>query len=127
MGAPGRWRARGDPGLAGGAGSAPFSDVTGATFDGSTGYLALPTTDQISTGPNTVELWFKMDQGDANGGVLFDEQQCALGDDSAGCGANDPALYVGTDGRLRGEFWINSVSAQMASPGLVNDGKWHHV
>jgi RHS repeat-associated protein len=111
----------------GGAGSAPFSDVTGATFDGSTGYLALPTTDQITTGPNTVELWFKMAAGDTNGGVLFDEQQCALGDNSAGCGENDPALYVGTDGRLRGEFWINNVSAQMASPGLVNDGKWHHV
>ena len=111
----------------GGAGSAPFSDVTGATFDGSTGYLALPSTDQISTGPDTVELWFKMAAGDTNGGVLFDEEECALGDTSSGCSDNDPALYVGTDGRLHGQFWINNVASQMSSPGLVNDGKWHYA
>jgi RHS repeat-associated protein len=111
----------------GAAGSSPFGDETGATFDGSTGYLQLPGTDQISTGPNTVELWFKMPAGDINGGVLFDEEQCALTNSPLSCGGYDPALYVGTDGRLHGEFWINDISAQITSTGLVNDGKWHYV
>ena len=111
----------------GAAGSSPFGDETGATFDGSTGYLQLPGTDQISTGPNTVELWFKMPACDINGGVLFDEEQCALTNSPVSCGGYDPALYVGTDGRLHGEFWINNISAQITSTGLVNDGKWHYV
>ncbi|HEY0803764.1 MAG TPA: ricin-type beta-trefoil lectin domain protein, partial [Pseudonocardiaceae bacterium] len=41
-------------------GAGPFGDTTSAAFDGSSSYLTLPSTDQVSTGPNTVEMWFKM-------------------------------------------------------------------
>lgn len=38
-----------------------------------------------------------------------------------------PALYVGGDGYLRGEFWVGASSSVMTSSVLVNDGLWHHV
>jgi RHS repeat-associated protein len=37
-----------------------------------------------------------------------------------------PVLYVDTDGKLRGQFWNNSVN-QMVSSASVNDDVWHHV
>jgi hypothetical protein len=37
-----------------------------------------------------------------------------------------PLLYVGTDGRLRGQF-PNGRVEPMASPGRVDDDRWHHV
>lgn len=106
----------------------PFSDRTAASFDGSSSYLQLPQTDQVSTGPNSIELWFKMAAGSTGGGVLFDEEQCPINNNPT-CGGWDPALYVGTDGRLHGQFWINNISTAtvFASAGLVNDGSWHHV
>ncbi|MGW0198102.1 RHS repeat-associated core domain-containing protein [Nonomuraea sp. NPDC003201] len=41
-----------------------------------------------------------------------------------------PAVYVGTDGKLRGQFYTGpSTIAQtpITSSGAVNDGAWHHV
>src|SRR5437588_2835847 len=104
----------------------PFTDRTAASFNGTSSYLQLPQSDQVSTGPNSVELWFNMTAGDVNGGVLFDEEQCPINNNPT-CGGWNPALYVGTDGRLHGQFWINSIGATIDSPQLVNDGKWHHV
>src|SRR5262249_12323028 len=37
-----------------------------------------------------------------------------------------PVLYVGTDGKLRGEFYMGSASP-ITSAAAVNDGAWHHV
>ena len=37
-----------------------------------------------------------------------------------------PLLYVGTDGRLRGQFRTASI-APITSAGTVNDNRWHHV
>ncbi|MFC6086848.1 LamG-like jellyroll fold domain-containing protein [Sphaerisporangium aureirubrum] len=37
-----------------------------------------------------------------------------------------PLLYIGTDGRLRGQFW-NGQAAPITSAGPVNNGQWHHV
>ena len=37
-----------------------------------------------------------------------------------------PALYVGTDGLLRGEFWNGSIDPITTST-AVNDGQWHYV
>ena len=39
-----------------------------------------------------------------------------------------PALYVGTDGLLRGVFWSEAVGpGPITSAGVVNDGEWHHA
>lgn len=107
----------------------PFSDKTAAAFNGTSSYLQLPQTDQVATGPNSVELWFTMAAGSTGGGVLFDEMGQPITSSTPEAQGWDPALYVGTDGRLHGQFWINNISAStvIASPGLVNDGKWHHV
>src|SRR5207248_7528403 len=104
----------------------PFADRTAASFNGASSYLLLPSSDQVSTGPNSVEMWFNMTAGSTGGGVLFDEESAPLTNNPES-GGWVPALYVGTDGRLHGQFWINNIGAAMASPGLVNDGHWHHV
>ena len=33
-----------------------------------------------------------------------------------------PAVYVGTDGKLYASYW----PGQIVSPGVVNNGAWHH-
>ncbi len=71
-------------------------------------------------GQTSVEAWFKTTRA----GTIF----------SAGlAGSADSALYVGTDGKLRGQFlptgseddteWFTPITSTTA----VNDGQWHHV
>jgi YD repeat-containing protein len=105
----------------------PFDDHTAASFDGTSSYLTLPVSDQVKTGPNSVELWFDMKAGSTDGGVLFDEMGEPLTSSTPQAQAWDPALYVGTDGRLHGEFWMGNAAKALASGPLVNDGKWHHA
>ncbi|MFF3911464.1 LamG-like jellyroll fold domain-containing protein [Streptomyces sp. NPDC001848] len=109
--------------------SGPFSDKTAARFNGTSSYLQLPSAaDTVTTGPNSVEMWFNMPSGNTAGGVLFDQEQCAISNNPVGCGGYDPALYVGTDGKLHAKFWdSNGTSSQMVTSTSVNDGKWHHV
>ncbi|WP_344976381.1 LamG-like jellyroll fold domain-containing protein [Streptosporangium fragile] len=66
--------------------------------------------DQVS-----VELWFKT----TGSGVLM-----AAGERNDFL-LNQPMLYIGTDGKLRGSF--HAAAAPMASAGAVNDNAWHHV
>ncbi|MFI7703257.1 RHS repeat-associated core domain-containing protein [Nonomuraea sp. NPDC049480] len=73
--------------------------------------------DQLS-----VELWFKT----TNSGILAH----ALGD--SGILNGTPLLYVGTDGKLRGQFPIvasngTKVISPITSPSAVTNGQWHHV
>ncbi|WUH64387.1 DNA/RNA non-specific endonuclease [Streptomyces sp. NBC_00441] len=93
---------------------------TAATFNGTTSYVQLP--DQlISDTPYlTAELWFRT----TGSGVLLSYQDHTL--EEATAGKNTPALYVGTDGMLRGEFW-NGKAAPITSATTVNDGTWHHA
>jgi YD repeat-containing protein len=67
------------------------------------------------------EVWFKTASGGK--GVLFSEQNADL----AGAPSSFvPILYVGTDGKLRGQFWHGS-AAPIASSGRVDDNAWHHA
>ncbi|MEV4659073.1 LamG-like jellyroll fold domain-containing protein [Micromonospora sp. NPDC049301] len=104
----------------------PFSDSRAASFNGTTSYLQLPPEDMPTTGPNSVELWFKMPAGNTAGGVLYGYQASPLADPAV-AGNWTPALYVGTDGKLRGGFWTGSATRVIMSAGVVNDDKWHHV
>ena len=108
--------------------SGPFGDAPAASFNGTSSYLRLPSTVSVTTGPASVEMWFKMPSGNTAGGVLFDQEKCAVDNSPVTCGGYNPALYVGTDGKLHGKFWdSNSTSKQMVTTASVNDGKWHHT
>ena len=101
-----------------------FKDTTVAAFNGISSYLRLSTKDIPTTAPATVSLWFKVPGGASTGGVLYSYQDTAVGSNPAG--SYTPALYVGTDGKLRGRFWSGTI-APITTPGKVNDGLWHHA
>ena len=63
----------------------------------------------------TITLWFKA----TTSGIMLGQQNPA-GNSFV------PNLYLGTDGKLRGEFWMGLVNP-LASSGSVTDGTWHHV
>jgi RHS repeat-associated protein len=101
--------------LAGGAGTA-------ATFNGTSSSVDLPKGTLKKSRDGAVELWFKS-SATGTGGPLLGYQDKALGTAST---VGVPLLYVGTDGRLRGQFWTGGVNP-IASTATVNDGGWHHV
>ncbi|WP_406642519.1 DNRLRE domain-containing protein [Amycolatopsis sp. WGS_07] len=58
-------------------------------------------------------------------GVLMSTGHSAIGSANPSSGAM-PVLYIGTDGKLYGQFWTGSV-APIVSAGKVNDSAWHSV
>ncbi|MFE3785251.1 DNRLRE domain-containing protein, partial [Amycolatopsis sp. NPDC059090] len=58
-------------------------------------------------------------------GVLMSTGHSAIGAANPSSGAM-PVLYIGTDGKLYGQFWTGSV-APIVSAGKVNDSAWHSV
>ncbi|CAM5653461.1 hypothetical protein SGRIM128S_09726 [Streptomyces griseomycini] len=105
----------GAPGAARGA-----APDTAATFNGTTSYVQLPDQLVSDTPYLTAELWFRT----TGSGVLLQLQDHTL--EEATTGKYTPALYVGTDGKLRGEFW-NGADAPITSAAAVDDGAWHHA
>jgi hypothetical protein len=85
-----------------------FVDAKAAGFNGTSSYVEMPEQDIPATSPTTVEMWFKLPDKNAKGGVLFGCQNDPI--DAPGTGGWTPALYVGTDGKLRGGFWANKSS-----------------
>jgi RHS repeat-associated protein len=104
----------------------PFSDQTAASFDGTSSYMQLPSSDAPGTGPATIGLWFKVRQGNSAGGVLYDYEALPLNYPGQPTGLRVPALYVGTDGKLRGEVW-NGGGSPITTSQAVNDGNWHYA
>ncbi|MEV8517869.1 LamG-like jellyroll fold domain-containing protein [Dactylosporangium sp. NPDC051484] len=104
-----------------------FDDSTVAQFDGSTSYLLLPETgpgsDVPAGGSMSASLWFKTPTGSTTGGVLLGGSAGAIGTATSYV----PHLNVGTDGKLRGNFWTTTGGVGMVSPDKVNDGNWHHA
>ncbi|MGW3172997.1 LamG-like jellyroll fold domain-containing protein [Streptomyces sp. NPDC001153] len=105
----------------GAAGPLPGSPTTAATFNGSTGYVSLPNSLLTSASYVSVGMWFKTSAS----GVLFGYQKDALTGTSTP-GNYTPALYVGTSGKLYGEFWAGSVSP-ISTSSSVADGAWHYA
>ncbi|GAA4230000.1 polymorphic toxin-type HINT domain-containing protein [Actinomadura meridiana] len=102
-------------------GALPGTTNKSAGFDGTTSMVRLP--DRLIQDQNylTVELWFKT----TGAGPLVAYQGMEFGGSSSG-NHHVPALYVGADGKLRGQFW-NGAVAPMTAPAAVNDGGWHHA
>ncbi|MET8907613.1 LamG-like jellyroll fold domain-containing protein [Micromonospora sp. NPDC004551] len=104
--------------------TSPFPDRFGAVFNGTSSYLS--GTDRTAVGttdnPASVEMWFRIPAGTAKSGVLY-----SVGSTPTGS-SNVPALYVGSDGILRGGLEQTGAAITMTSGTTkVNDGKWHHV
>ncbi|WP_219732993.1 LamG-like jellyroll fold domain-containing protein [Kribbella qitaiheensis] len=75
----------------------------------------------IRSRDSAVEMWFKTSSTVAR--PLIGYQNKALGTTPT---AGMPLVYIGNDGKLRGQFWHGSV-APITSTSAVNDGQWHHV
>ena len=97
------------------------SQATAARFDGSSGYMYLLPSLVNEAKYQTVSLWF---QTTTPGRVLFSASSNGLGATTSQ--SFNPVLYVGSDGKLKGEFFNGSV-APMTSPSAVDDGQWHNV
>ncbi|WP_406170089.1 LamG-like jellyroll fold domain-containing protein [Streptomyces sp. NBC_00996] len=102
----------------------PFSDHTTASFDGSTSFVNLPDGMVPGSGDESVSMWFKTSTA---GGVLFGTSKHPV-TDGTGSTPYTPVLYVGSSGKLYGEFWFSTGSDNpLASASAVTDGQWHHV
>jgi len=105
-------------GVVQGAGGA-ISTGTAATFDGSTGNVALGSQ---RSGPSSysTELWFKT--GTTNGGKLvgFGNAQTGMS------GSYDKQVYLTNDGRLVFGVYNNGFDT-VYSPAGFNDNQWHQV
>lgn len=89
------------------------------TFNGrSTSYVELPNRAISASVNRSVELWFRT----AEPGVILSYQNRAMGEDPYNV---VPALYIGSDKKLRGKF--NSPGAPVTSTTEVADNAWHHV
>ncbi|MFG1993930.1 LamG-like jellyroll fold domain-containing protein [Actinoplanes sp. NPDC048988] len=105
----------------------PFEDKV-ASFDGEASYVALGDGNVPRSGPVSVSLWFKMNAGASTGGVLYSFQSHEIWNDpDEDTDAWVPALYVGRDGKVRGQFCYCDGATPITTGGTVNDGQWHHV
>ena len=99
-------------------------------FNGSNGYVALPgnvfpvpTTAINSVAPFSFELWFKT----AASGVILGQQEGTVAPYAATPVGHVPAIYVGTDGRLRVQmFWGGAINPT-TSAGAVNNNTFRHL
>lgn len=102
------------------------------TFNGSSAYISVPsgafgsypTSGNTSSYGLSISLWYKTSTTPA--AILG--QTSGTAPPSAPSGYV-PAIYVGTDGKLRSSaFWHNSTTALITSTGTnFADGNWHHV
>ncbi|MEU4652764.1 LamG-like jellyroll fold domain-containing protein [Streptomyces sp. NPDC023723] len=105
------------------AGAATGDPSTAATFNGTTSRVTLPGGTLKASRDAAVEVWFKTIASGV-GGPLLGYQDKAWG---TAPGTGVPTLYVGTDGKLRGQFWDGTAHPMTATSVNVNDGKWHHA
>ncbi|TDO68097.1 RHS repeat-associated protein [Kribbella sp. VKM Ac-2571] len=90
------------------------------SFNGNS-WVSLPNGLATRSRDEAVEMWFKT--SGATSQPLLGYQKQRLGSTTTG---GMPVLYVGADGKLRGQFW-HGAAAPMTSTSLVNDSQWHHV
>ncbi|MFF3845016.1 LamG-like jellyroll fold domain-containing protein [Streptomyces sp. NPDC002328] len=98
-----------------------------ATFNGTTSYVEMPSAPGATPSYMTVSLWFRTTTA---GGVLFyyGDKPLSDSDPVANTTKNTPAVYVGTDGKLRGCLAMSpSCSPTAVSTATVTDGQWHNA
>jgi RHS repeat-associated protein len=95
---------------------------TAAGFNGTSSTVEIPKGTVKKSRDLAVELWFTV-PATGGGGPLLGYQDKALGTAST---RGVPVLYIGTDGKLRGQF-AGSTITPITSPASLMDGRWHHV
>ncbi|MFI0163383.1 polymorphic toxin-type HINT domain-containing protein [Streptomyces sp. NPDC017095] len=105
------------------AGALTGDPGTAASFNGTTSRVDLPAGTLKKSRDAAVEVWFKTIAGGV-GGPLVGYQDKAWGTTP---GTGVPMLYVGTDGKLRGQFWTGTAGPLTDITKNVNDGQWHHA
>ena len=108
----------------GGAALLPGSPTSSTWFNGQDSNVTLPNNLVASSSYLSVQLWFET-LPDGGPGVLFSTGHSAIGDENPSTGSM-PVLYIGTDGKLYGQFWTGSVDP-IVSANPVNDSGWHQV
>ncbi|HEY3718478.1 MAG TPA: polymorphic toxin-type HINT domain-containing protein [Jatrophihabitantaceae bacterium] len=103
----------------GGTGALAGTSDTSASLNGTSSSVGLPPGAVKKSRDMAVELWFKT----SGNGPLVGYQDHALASAST---LGVPVLYVGSDGKLRGQLWTGTI-APITSAGTVNNGAWHHV
>ncbi|HET6532887.1 MAG TPA: LamG-like jellyroll fold domain-containing protein [Actinoplanes sp.] len=106
------------------AGALAGTDHQAALFNGSTSVVDLPKGIIKRSRDTAVELWFKV-TGTQTGGPLLGYQDKAV---DAAPTTGVPLLYVGTDGRVRGQFKTTSATPNPIVVGPdIRGNSWHHV
>ncbi|WP_203983111.1 LamG-like jellyroll fold domain-containing protein [Sphaerisporangium rufum] len=106
-------------GVSGALGGSADTAVRFAGTSASSSYVWLPEASiSGSAGYLTAETWFKT----TGSGVVFGQSDTASGTPSD----FTPTVYVGTDGKLRAQFW-NGTANPITTGAAVNNGQWHHV
>ncbi|MEW2634830.1 LamG-like jellyroll fold domain-containing protein [Streptomyces sp. NPDC048389] len=111
----------------GGAGPLAGSTQKSAGFNGTSSYVEMPSAPGATPSYMTVSLWFKTTTA---GGVLFYYGDKPLSDPDpvANTTKNTPAVYVGTDGKLRGCLAMSpGCMTTITSAATVTDGQWHQA
>ena len=107
------------------AGPLGGSSETAAGFNGTSSSVSLPNNLITDSTDVTVELWFKAASSSASG-VLFSYQTDALSNSGGNSAHHVPALYIGGNGELYGEFWQGSVAPIHTTTSVAN-GAWHYA
>jgi Concanavalin A-like lectin/glucanases superfamily len=99
---------------------------TALDFSGTSNSYAVPPAGTVSDALTylSISVWFKTSTPN---GVLASLQTQAVTPGSTLAGGYDPALYIGTDGKLHGEWYQGCAGCAMTSTTTVDDGLWHHA
>ena len=82
--------------------------------------VRLPTGMATRSRDGAIEMWFKTSGTNVQPLLGYQKRMVPRFEDGV------PVLYVGSDGKLRGQFWHGSAEP-MTSGVAVNDNQWHHV
>ena len=93
-------------------------------YDAYEGRVAMPNDAIRGSTTLTIEAWFKTT---VNGVIIGMSDASFRKSWEPGADPTQwvPAIYVGTDGKLRGKLWGGN--GEFSSVGAVNDGRWHQV
>ncbi|MBK7890751.1 MAG: DUF2341 domain-containing protein [Bdellovibrionales bacterium] len=104
-----------------GAVSAASQIGSGLSFSVAGDRVQLPDNMISNNSVATIEGWFKTSATDV---PIFGWSSTTY--PTVPGGGYVPTLYIGNDGKLRGEQYMGSASP-LATSGTLNDGAWHHV